>query len=429
MKKIYDLVGIGIGPFNLGLAALAQSHTNLKCLFFDKKAVFNWHINMILPGTRLQVPFHADLVTLADPKSDYSFLAYLKAKRRLFRFTIREGQFPLRWEYNDYCKWVVEQLNTLRFGYSCEDISYDHQSACYRVKVRQVALKRTRIYWSRHLVIGVGTAPSVPDFIDPAMPGVFHSENYLENKHELLSGHTITIVGSGQSAAEIFNELLDLKPEPPRQIFWYTRSARFYPMDYTKFALEMTSPDYIDHFFKLSVATKRSILENQNGLYKGINAALIETIYDKLYERSLDRPGRNNVHLCPNVSLKGTKPLAGGIECSFFHHETKKDFKHGTDRLILATGYHYGVPSFLDKIRDRICWDDHGRYKVKRNYSIDSANSIFVQNAELHTHGFNTPDLGMGPYRNAIILNEILGYPYFDIESDVPFQDFGPPMD
>jgi hypothetical protein len=39
-----------------------------------------------------------------------------------------------------------------------------------------------------------------------------------------------------------------------------------------------------------------------------------------------------------------------------------------------------------------------------------------------HTHGFNAPDLGMGPYRNAIILNTILGYEYFPLEKDVPFQ-------
>ncbi|MGX9893546.1 SidA/IucD/PvdA family monooxygenase [Francisella orientalis] len=34
--KIYDIIGIGIGPFNLGLAALLNDKP-INCLFFDKK--------------------------------------------------------------------------------------------------------------------------------------------------------------------------------------------------------------------------------------------------------------------------------------------------------------------------------------------------------------------------------------------------------
>jgi len=48
---------------------------------------------------------------------------------------------------------------------------------------------------------------------------------------------------------------------------------------------------------------------------------------------------------------------------------------------------------------------------VSREYAVDSEQKrIFVQNAEQHTHGFVTPDLGMACYRNSIILREILGY-------------------
>lgn len=98
------------------------------------------------------------------------------------------------------------------------------------------------------------------------------------------------------------------------------------------------------------------------------------------------------------------------LDLQFFHTEQEKSFEHRTEILILATGYQYSVPEFLNSIENRICFMENGKYDVQRNYSIDNRNSLFVQNAELHSHGFSAQDLGMGPYRNATILNSILGY-------------------
>ncbi|MBK7292149.1 MAG: hypothetical protein IPI78_19060 [Chitinophagaceae bacterium] len=67
----------------------------------------------------------------------------------------------------------------------------------------------------------------------------------------------------------------------------------------------------------------------------------------------------------------------------------------------------------------------NGRYKANRNYSIVNNNSIFIQNAEQATHGFNAADLSLGPYRNAVIINSILGREEYAIEKRVTFQTFG----
>ena len=74
---MYDIIGVGIGPFNLGLAALAAPLEDLSAIFFDQAPVFNWHPGMMLSDVTLQVPFMADLVTLADPTSPYSFLNFM----------------------------------------------------------------------------------------------------------------------------------------------------------------------------------------------------------------------------------------------------------------------------------------------------------------------------------------------------------------
>ncbi|KJY46880.1 lysine 6-monooxygenase, partial [Streptomyces sp. NRRL S-444] len=91
----HDLVGIGIGPFNLSLAALAhglphQGAGELATAFYDQCHDFRWHPGLLIDGTTLQVPFLADLVTLADPTSPWTFLNYLRHKERLFPFYFAE---------------------------------------------------------------------------------------------------------------------------------------------------------------------------------------------------------------------------------------------------------------------------------------------------------------------------------------------------
>src|SRR5690606_36823850 len=86
-----DLTGIGIGPFNLGLAALLAPHSGIRSRFLERKSEFSWHNGMMLPGTTLQVPFLADLVTMADPTNSLSFLNYLHAHDRLYQFYYHES--------------------------------------------------------------------------------------------------------------------------------------------------------------------------------------------------------------------------------------------------------------------------------------------------------------------------------------------------
>nr|WP_254663111.1 SidA/IucD/PvdA family monooxygenase [Haladaptatus sp. W1] len=99
----YDVVGIGLGPFNLGLAALLDD-TESDALFLERKPEFEWHGGMLMEDATLEVPFLADLVTLADPTSEYTYLNYLRETDRLYEFYFYETfQVPRR-EYDDYCR-------------------------------------------------------------------------------------------------------------------------------------------------------------------------------------------------------------------------------------------------------------------------------------------------------------------------------------
>jgi lysine N6-hydroxylase len=426
-KKVYDMVGIGIGPFNLGLAALASEIPGLECLFIDQNEYFNWHPGLLLESARLQVPFYADLVTLANPCSKFSYMAFLKAKQRLFRFAIHEHLFQTRKEYNVYCRWAISQLSNLQFSKRCESIAYNGEDKTYSVQTVNPINGDTELFHAKHIVIGTGTAPYIPECAKSINhPLIFHSSDYLFNKENVLSADNISIVGSGQSAAEIFNDLLPFDKRF-KSLSWFTRSARFFPMEYSKLTLEMTSPDYIRYFFRLSPVKKVEALRQQDVLYKGINFSLVNEIYDQLYLKSLDENFSCYTGLFTNCDLQNVSIKKQKIVLDFLHKESDHCFQHSTDVAIMATGYHQRIPDFIRPIGDRIQWSENKNYEVNQNYSIDTDNSVFVQNADLHSHGFNSADLGMGPYRNSIILNAILGYDHFRIEKNIAFQTFGIP--
>ncbi|MCE4947001.1 lysine N(6)-hydroxylase/L-ornithine N(5)-oxygenase family protein [Streptomyces albulus] len=422
----YDFLAIGLGPFNLGLACLTAPIDELNGLFLDDRPGFDWHPGMMLESSHLQVPFMADLVTLADPTSPFSFLNYLKESGRMYSFYIRENFYPLRAEFNDYCRWAVGKLDTVRFSHTVTTVEYDERAELYLVHADHQGERHT--FRARKLVLGTGTPPHLPDACRDLGGDALHNAGYLDAKPALQAKDSITIVGSGQSAAEIYYDLLQDIDAHDYHLTWATRSPRFFPLEYTKLTLEMTSPEYVDYFHALPAATRDRLNATQKHLYKGIDSELINDIFDLLYQKRLAGPVRTR--LLTNSALQdarydeATRTYTLGMR----QEEQGRDFSLTTQGLILATGYRYRVPAFLEPVRDRIAWDAAGRYDVARNYSIDTAgHGIYVQNAELHTHGFVTPDLGMAAYRNSSIIRELLGREYYPVEKAIAFQEFAAP--
>ncbi|GIF10197.1 lysine N(6)-hydroxylase/L-ornithine N(5)-oxygenase family protein [Actinoplanes teichomyceticus] len=416
--RTYDFAAIGVGPFNLGLAALTEDRPELDGIFLEQRAGFDWHPGLMIEGVTIQVPFLADLVTMADPTSRFSFLNYLKQVGRLYPFYIRESFFPLRAEYNAYCKWVAAQMSAIRWNTRVDSVTHDGEA--YLVHAAGETFR------ARKLVLGVGTAPRVPAVVDQG-PYV-HSADYLPTKAKLQQLDSITVVGSGQSAAEIYHDLLADIDTYGYHLSWITRSPRFFPMEYTKLTLEMTSPDYIRYHHGLPMPARDRLAREQRNLYKGISGDLINAIYETLYAKSLAGP-------VPTTLLSGAEldgviwdEAEGRYTLTLSHSEQGRSFTASTQGLVLATGYAARVPSFLDPVRDRIRWDARGRFDVAVDYSVDvHGDEIFVQNAEEHTHSLTAPDLGMGPYRNSVILKGLTGHEIYPIEERIAFQQFGAP--
>jgi lysine N6-hydroxylase len=310
------------------------------------------------------------------------------------------------------------------------DITYD--GGVYRLSVE--GPEGPEVLQARRLVLGTGTSPYVPascgGIVDAAGNGggglVLHNADYLSRKSELLSRRSITIVGSGQSAAEIYYELLQEIDVHGYQLNWVTRSGRFFPLEYTKLTLEMTSPEWSSYFQALPASTRARVQAGQQALSKGISSDTINAIFDELYRRNAT--GGVETTLLTATEVTGAQWDGAGYTLDLHHTEQETPGRMRTESLVLATGYTARVPDFLEPVRDRIRWDDRGRFLASPTFAVDHEDGeIFVQNAEEHTHGFVAPDLGMGAMRNSIILGAVLGHAPYDVEKRIAFQEWGMP--
>src|SRR6478735_5223208 len=197
----------GVGPFNLGLAALSAPIDGLDGAFLEQRPEFDWHPGMMIEGATIQVPFLADLVTMADPTSPYSFLAFLKATGRLYPFYIRESFYPLRAEYDAYCRWVAARLGSLRWSRRVVAVEHDPAADAFVVRAETLApdgsVTGTEEHRGRHLVLGVGTSPVLPPALraladevargeHPGAGPLVHSAQYLPHRDALGAAGSVT---------------------------------------------------------------------------------------------------------------------------------------------------------------------------------------------------------------------------------------------
>lgn len=430
-----DIAGVGIGPFNLGLAALLSAHSDLSAVFLDRKSEFRWHEGLLLPGTTLQVPFMADLVTMADPTHPLSYLNYLHQHDRLYQFYYYDNfQVPRR-EYDHYCRWASQQLPDCHFGEEVCEVSHDADRDRFLIETQSVSgLKRQ--YFSQNLSVGIGTVPALPQWARARTRApIVHSAQFLTYQKQLAQCQRVIVVGSGQSAAECVLALLDdLTPERVEagaSIHWITRSAGFHPMEYSKLGQECFTPAYMEHFHSIARERRREIVARQGLLYKGISFSTIAAVYDQLYERSIG--GRDpGLTLLSSCDVEAVESVGAGdaVRLVYRHRDLDQRAFLGADAIVAATGYSHAWPEWFEQMKNTLLEvDSEGDCIVDEHFVARrreaGAARIFVQNAEIFQHGVGSPDLGLGAIRNVVIANQLLGRAHYRLPKRSSFQRYG----
>jgi lysine N6-hydroxylase len=423
----HDVLAVGAGPFGLGLAALASGVPGLDLVVLEAAPELRWHPGLMFDDASLQVSFLADLVSLVEPTHPLSFLNYLADADRLYQFYVREQFHPRRREYEDYLRWAASRLPAVRFSHRVGAVRWDGR----RFVVDAARGDGTPVrLTTRDLVLAVGTAPQLP----PALAGlpaaaVLHSADYLHRIGEVAAARHVTVVGSGQSGAEVVVDLLRRNLAGGPAVRWLTRTPSFAPLDYTKLVLEQTTPAYVRYFHGLDEDVRDGLVAEQWQHYKGIDSETIDELHDLLYRRELEHD-LAPVELRAGLSVQSCHVLpAGGVELTCLHRDTGRPLVTSTDIVVAATGYTQREPGFLAELAPLLRRDSRGRYRVRLDHSLELDPSVtgrvFVANADLHSHGVAAPDLGIGAVRNATVLNAITGRELFRLPKRTAFTTFG----
>jgi lysine N6-hydroxylase len=401
---------VGAGPFNLSLAALLAP-TGFNARFFDKSPEFEWHPGLLFPEATIQVSYLKDLVTLVDPTSQYSFLAFLRAHKRLYRF-INRSQPVSRKEFNQYLQWVAGRLPNVEFGAEVRDVAVDGQGFSLQVDSRSVSTK--------NIVLGTGLVPNIPAWARPHLGDyVFHSNDYLLHPID-ATNRVVAVVGGGQSGAEVVWHLLLNLAHLPAELVWISHRPNFLPLDESPFTNELFNPVYSDYFFTLTPEQRDSLLAEQKLASDGISQGLLQRIYDRLYDLEFLEPAGRRVRLLPGYEVTGMEHSSAGCDLALRDRWGASRTVHA-DVIVLGTGSSYVLPEAMQPLASRMSWDRDG-FPVRADFSVEWDGPpelrIYAQDAARHMRGVADPNLSLMAWRSGIIANSLLGRQVYDVSGE-----------
>ncbi|OHY82928.1 lysine N(6)-hydroxylase/L-ornithine N(5)-oxygenase family protein [Marinobacter sp. AC-23] len=419
-KDILDLAGIGIGPFNLSVAALLDRHPDLNVGFFDSKPAFDWHPGMQLPGARLQTSCLKDLVTSADPCNPWSFLNYLVQKRRIYPFLSADMATISRREFADYLGWVASHLPNLYFRHEVQSVTFE--DGLFQLFFRH----RPEPVYSRNLCIGTGIRAHIPKACQ-ALPENkrIHCIN-LRNRDRDFTGQHVAIIGGGQSGAEVMLGLLDGLWGKPASIRWLSRRSNFEPLDETPFTNLYFTPGYVNTFHNLPEQRRRELVHDQKLASDGISPDTLQALYQRLYEYPFEEPQRPMPDLLPGRTLHA---VSEGSPMTLLTHNSLDDQfeEFQAEQLILCTGFDQELASCLAPLEQKLHRDTKGHPRMKHSFNLNwdgpDNRAIYAVNQGRFSHGVADSQLSLMSWRSAIIVNHLLGEAHYPVEEQgIPVQ-------
>jgi len=431
--EILDVLGLGFGPSNLSLAAVIEEESEatfgrqLKTLFIERQPCFAWQPEMLLQGAQIQLSFLKDLVTLRNPQSRFTFLCYLKAKGRLDKFINLREFFPTRVEFNDYYTWIAEQLrHQVRYGgevVSVDPVVRDSDGKVELVKVSVCDVQTGAIgeYLARNLEVATGGVPVVPAGVELQADGkIFHSQNFLRQVNKKFpdrgKDYRFVVVGSGQSAAEIFQYLFVHYPNA--RVTSTIRRFAYKPADDSHFVNEIFFPQMEDFVFSLPEEKRQMVLAaHRDTNYSAVDAPLIQQLYQALYERSI--VGDDKVQIRSFLELLSVDEGESGVVLNFRDVVRDQTEIIEADGAVLATGFtRPKKPPLLDELAPYLHVDTSGRYEIERRYRVrtrsDFLPGLFLQGFCEDSHGLSDTLLSTLPLRSSGI------FQYFSLEEETP---------
>ncbi len=414
-EDILDMVGLGFGPANLALAvALEEEFPGRRVKFLESRSQFGWHPGMMLDGAGVQNSYLKDLVTLRNPRSRFSFLAYLKEHGRLHKFLNLAQPNASRWEFNDYFRWVAGHFGpVVDYGWRVVGLAPDTgpDGVVRTLTVTAQAPdggRRTLV--ARNVVLGMGGRPQMlPDVVGDSSL-VIHSSQFLERFGQLCPDRSapvaVAVVGAGQSGAELAQYVA--REYPHSTVDWIVSGAAPRPADDTPYVNDIFMEDEVDRHYQAVREQGRPGYHDdlRNSNYGVADSDLLHALYRLEYDGVVR--GRRQLTIHTRSRLIGAVEENGRLSLKTSGGVT--DLR--ADCLVLATGYDRGLPpGFADGLLPLLLPGDDGRPVADRDYRLaarpELRAGVFVQSMAEDSHGLGDTLFPVMPFRAARIAGQI----------------------
>ncbi|KAK2750702.1 hypothetical protein FQN57_002775 [Myotisia sp. PD_48] len=440
--ELHDLLCIGFGPASLAIAIALHDRLGTsptppdldklpKVCFLEKQQGFSWHSGMLLPGSKMQISFIKDLATLRNPRSEFTFLNYLHTHDRLPHFANLGTFLPSRLEFEDYMGWCASKFTpVVRYGWEVVDVSpaetdpHTGKIQFFSVKARNVQTDEITIRKARNVVIAVGGRPKMPPNL-PSNPRIIHSSGYCTSLPNLLSNslkdYRIAVAGSGQSAAEIFQDLHKRFPNSNTTLIMRDTALR--PSDDSPFVNEIFNPERVDQFYNQSESQRKQALAvHRSTNYGVVRPELIDQIYQDMYLQKVKTPDERKwkhrilpARTIAKVEIgESDKQLRLSVQKNQDFSSDPEEEIIMADALLVATGYtrnaHESMLQPIEFLRN----EQDMRWSVQRDYKVvlqdgkvDEKAGIWLQGCNEATHGLSDTLLSILAARGGQIVQSI----------------------
>jgi L-ornithine N5-monooxygenase len=420
--EILDVLGIGFGPSNLALAIaleeLAGGSTGsrpIRAVFLERQSQFGWHKGMLIEGATMQVSFLKDLVTMRNPSSGFSFLAYLHQMGRLAAFINTKDVYPSRVEFHDYLGWAASRLAD-RVGYGLEAV--DATPVLCGDDVRYIDVVARRVdndnglvrYRTRNIVIATGLEPCLPPDV-LSSPRVWHSSQLLNRLDDVPAdrAQTFVVVGAGQSAAEVVDYLH--RRFSLAQVHSVFARYGYSPADDSPFVNAIFDPDTVDLYYHAPDDVKNLLFGyHANTNYSVVDRDLITDLHRRVYQELVTGEHRLTMRNLSRVVAARDTGSALDVDIKYLPDGQVTPVR--ADWLIYATGYRPGSPLHMLGKLSSYCKTGSGQsVRLERDHRIVTSErmrcGLYVQGAAEASHGLSSTLLSTTAIRAGEIADSI----------------------
>ena len=182
--------------------------------------------------------FLYDTITLENPRSSFSFIQFLHNRKLLVDFTNLGSMQPPRVLFEEYLQWCAKQFrNETRYDTKVLSVepaySGNKKINSWNVFNLNRVTGQRHIHTAKRVVICVDQQPYVPASLasQDLRSVAIHSSRCMTRLNELTNpscAHVkMAIVGQTQQAAELFDELFDVRAD--RQVTWLVEDSSLQP--------------------------------------------------------------------------------------------------------------------------------------------------------------------------------------------------------